>query len=41
VDAQDMLVLAFMADAIDEIEDEAIADDIRTRLAGWLARHRG
>ncbi len=41
VDAQDMLVLAFMADAIDEIEDEAIADDIRARLEGWLARHRG
>ena len=41
VDAQDMLVLAFMADAIDEIEDEAIADDIRTRLEGWLARRRG
>lgn len=40
-DAQDMLVLAFMADAIDEIEDEAIAEDIRARLAGWLARHRG
>ena len=41
VDAQDMLVLAFMTDAIDEIEDEAIADDIRARLEGWLARHRG
>ena len=31
--------VAFLAEAIDEIEDEAIADDIRDRLEGWLARH--
>ena len=39
-DAQDLLVLAFLAEAIDEIESEEIADDIRARLEGWLARHR-
>jgi Fe-S cluster assembly protein SufD len=37
--AQSLLVLAFLAQAIDEIADEAIADDIRGRLEGWLARH--
>ena len=41
VEAQDLLVLAFLAEAIDEIENEAIADDVRDRLEGWLARHRG
>ncbi len=38
--AQDMLVLAFMDESIQEIEDEALADDIRGRLAGWMERHR-
>jgi Fe-S cluster assembly protein SufD len=37
--AQSLLVLAFLAEAIAEIEDELIADDIRARLEGWLARH--
>jgi Fe-S cluster assembly protein SufD len=37
--AQALLVLAFLAEAIDEVEDEAIADDIRGRLERWLARH--
>ncbi|MBE0555114.1 MAG: Fe-S cluster assembly protein SufD, partial [Rhodobacteraceae bacterium] len=37
--AQALLVLAFLAEAIAEIEDEAIADDIRSRLEGWLDRH--
>jgi Fe-S cluster assembly protein SufD len=37
--AQSLLVLAFLAEAIAEIEDEAIADDIRRRLENWLARH--
>ncbi|NNL18829.1 MAG: Fe-S cluster assembly protein SufD [Boseongicola sp.] len=39
-EAQDLLTLAFLAEAIDEIEDEAIADDILSRLEGWLQRHR-
>ena len=39
-DAQDLLILAFLAEAIDEIESEGIAADILVRLEGWLARHR-
>jgi Fe-S cluster assembly protein SufD len=38
--AQDLLVLAFLAQAIEEIEDAALAEDIRTRLEGWLERRR-
>ncbi|WP_208348637.1 Fe-S cluster assembly protein SufD [Pseudaestuariivita rosea] len=38
--AQDLLVLAFLAEAIEEIDDEDIAADILTRLEGWLARRR-
>jgi Fe-S cluster assembly protein SufD len=37
--AQGLLVLAFLAEAIEEVADEAIADDIRGRLEAWLARH--
>ncbi len=39
--ATDLLVLAFLADAIDEIEDKEIAAEISDRLDAWLARHRG
>ena len=39
-DAQDLLVLAFLAEAIEEIEDEAIGADILSRLEAWLMRHR-
>jgi Fe-S cluster assembly protein SufD len=39
-EAQDLLVLAFLDEAIVEIEDEALGDDIRARLAGWMARRR-
>lgn len=39
--AQDMLVLAFMDESIQEIEDETLANDIRERLAGWTERRRG
>ena len=37
--AQSLLVLAFLAEAISEIEDDVIAEDMRQRLEGWLARH--
>jgi len=37
--AQSLLVLAFLAEAISEIENEDIAEDIRARLQGWLERH--
>jgi Fe-S cluster assembly protein SufD len=39
--AQALLVLAFLAEAIDEIDDPAIADDMRYRLENWLNRHGG
>lgn len=37
--AQSLLVLAFLAEAIAEIDDETIAEDIRGRLEAWLHRH--
>jgi Fe-S cluster assembly protein SufD len=39
-EATDLLVLAFLAEAIDEIEDERLQDDIRSRLEQWLKRRR-
>ena len=39
--AKALLVLAFLAEAIGEIEDDAIAEDIRARLELWLVRHEG
>ncbi len=39
--ATDLLVLAFLAEALQEIEDETLAEDLRSRLEGWLARRRG
>ena len=37
--AQALLVLAFLAEAIAEIDDDVIAEDIRAQLEGWLSRH--
>ena len=37
--AQSLMVLAFLAEAIGEIDDEAISEDIRSLMEGWLARH--
>ncbi len=37
-EATDMLTLAFLSEAVDEIEDKALADDIVSRLEGWLSR---
>lgn len=37
--AQDMLVLAFLAEAIDEIDNNDLVDDIRDRLTAWM-EHR-
>ena len=39
--AQDMLTLAFLAEAIEEVEDATLADIIRTSLKGWLDRRHG
>ena len=40
-EAQGLLVLSFLADAIDEIEAEDLREEIVTRLEAWLNRHRG
>ncbi|SFR40716.1 Fe-S cluster assembly protein SufD [Yoonia tamlensis] len=37
--ARNLLTLSFMAEALDEIADSALADELRDRLEGWLARH--
>jgi Fe-S cluster assembly protein SufD len=37
--AQTLLVLAFLAEAIAEIEDETLAEEIRERMEDWLHRH--
>ena len=39
-EAQDLLVLAFLSQAIDEVENKTIAQDLVGRLDGWLRRHR-
>ncbi|MDP3961731.1 MAG: Fe-S cluster assembly protein SufD [Pseudorhodobacter sp.] len=39
--AQALLVLAFLAEAMAEIDDPAIAETIRQRLESWLAEHDG
>ena len=36
--AENLLVLAFLEGAVEEIADEVIADDIRLRLQGWVER---
>ncbi len=38
--AQDMLVLAFLGEAIDEVDNTDLADDIHARLAAWMERRR-
>jgi len=40
-EATDLLVLSFLAEAVEEIEAEALRDEINSRLDGWLARRRG
>ncbi|WP_299686588.1 Fe-S cluster assembly protein SufD [uncultured Tateyamaria sp.] len=40
-EATDLLTLAFLAEAVEEIEDEALRDALVDRLQGWLERHRG
>ncbi|WP_028030604.1 Fe-S cluster assembly protein SufD [Gemmobacter nectariphilus] len=39
-EAEGLLVLAFLAEAIAEIEDEALAEEVRARVESWLARHK-
>ena len=37
--ATSLLTLAFLAEALEEIEDDAMAEELRDRLDGWLFRH--
>lgn len=37
--AESLLVLAFLAEAIGEIEDEDLGEEIRARLEAWFATH--
>jgi Fe-S cluster assembly protein SufD len=39
-DAMDLLTLAFLREALEEIPDERLAADLSRRLEGWLARRR-
>ncbi len=39
VQAQNMMILAFLDEAIQEIDDDFLAEDIRSRLQGWTERH--
>jgi len=36
----DLLTLAFLAEAVDEIHHEELRDDMTARLGAWLTRHR-
>ncbi|WP_223427234.1 SufB/SufD family protein [Tateyamaria pelophila] len=39
--ATDLLTLAFLAEAVEEIEDEGLRGALVEQLEGWLERHRG
>ncbi|MBO9477074.1 Fe-S cluster assembly protein SufD [Shimia sp. R11_0] len=39
--ATDLLVMSFVAEAVDEIESETLKDSVLARLEGWLERRRG
>ena len=39
--ATDLLTLAFLAEAVAEVEDETLRDEMTGRLASWLERHAG
>ncbi len=38
--ATDLLTIAFLAEAVDEVEDPSLREDILSRLQGWLERRR-
>lgn len=39
-EAQGLLVLAFLAEALAEIDSEELAEEMQNRLAGWVNRHK-
>ncbi|WP_375690746.1 SufD family Fe-S cluster assembly protein [Pseudooceanicola sp. LIPI14-2-Ac024] len=40
-EATDLLTLAFLAEAVEEIDDDDLKEEIVARLSGWLERRRG
>ncbi|MDP5360663.1 MAG: SufD family Fe-S cluster assembly protein, partial [Paracoccaceae bacterium] len=38
-EARNLLTLSFVAEALEEIADDSLADELRDRLEGWLSRH--
>jgi len=38
-DARNLLTLSFVAEALEEIADESLAEELQHRLEGWLSRH--
>ncbi|SHE73281.1 Fe-S cluster assembly protein SufD [Litoreibacter ascidiaceicola] len=38
-EAQNLLVIAFLGEALDEIENEDLAADLQSRLEAWFSRH--
>jgi Fe-S cluster assembly protein SufD len=39
--AEDLMTIAFIAEAVQEIESEALQDEINARVEAWLMRRRG
>lgn len=40
-EAVNLMTIAFLAEALDEIDNDDLADDMSQRLEAWLRRHRG
>ena len=38
-EARNLLTLSFLAEALQEIDDDGLAEELRDRLEAWLARH--
>ncbi|MFW2542659.1 SufB/SufD family protein [Primorskyibacter sp. 2E107] len=39
--AEDLMTIAFIAEAVQEIDDESLQEEINERVAAWLERRRG
>lgn len=40
-EAEDLMTIAFIAEAVQEIQDETLQEELVTRVQAWLARRRG
>jgi Fe-S cluster assembly protein SufD len=40
-EAEDLMTIAFIAEAVQEVEDESLQEEIVARVAAWLHRRRG